>query len=77
MSDRTSDELLDGFRLRDFYVMVLLAGGSRPSSLRNLLSLRRGPLYVRSATARIVARGLLTRDGDRYFLTDDGTRASS
>jgi hypothetical protein len=71
----SADDLLDGLKVRDFAVLALYKAGKRPGALRHSLQLRRTPLYARAATRRLMAKGLLRKDGERYVVTPDGTRA--
>ena len=65
----------DDLKIRDFVVLGYHKAGKRPDSLKYSLQLRRTPLYARAATRRLMAKGLLRREGDRYIVTPDGTRA--
>lgn len=75
MSSPSTDQLLDGLKFRDFIVLTMHATRQNPRSMRNLLRLRRGPLFVRAAEQRLAARGLLQAVNGGQTVTRDGKRA--
>jgi hypothetical protein len=76
VSERATDDLLEGLAFRDFIVLYAYVAGISPTSPSVLVRLRRTPLYVRRASGRLVERGLLARDGARLVVTADGARAA-
>jgi hypothetical protein len=75
MSERETDELLNGLKHRDFLVLTMHRAGVSPRAPRSLWVLRRGPFYADRANARLAARGLVELNGGRPRVTADGERA--
>jgi hypothetical protein len=76
LKEETTDELLDGLKVRDFMVLVFYATGHNPRSVGSLLRLRRGPYFVRRAERRLASRGLLAIEDGDPTATRDGLRAA-
>jgi hypothetical protein len=73
-AERPVDDLLQGLRYRDYVVLGLHLAERSPMSPRWFFLLRRGPLYVRGANARLVERGLIEREDGELRATEDGRR---